>query len=243
MKPKYVYFFSLILLISACSSNASSPEHESQLPKPLDVLYGDKVVNSETKTIRPNNFDTLKFFKEQDFTQQSVLYSVESFGADFKIIRQKKSYSEARNFNIIVQIKNKRVSKYLVLNDALIVDKHRTNDGIYLLLGDEENHNAFWKTENKLQLLHLDKNLNEISKYTAKSTQFPLRAINLRYLNSNLVASVEVIAGCSICTARFDLTFDNNGDCSSAVEVGRSHSDIELNSDFIQTTFISAKKP
>lgn len=232
--------FMLILLVAACNSKAPDNTVKPKRIKSLDIIYGDKVRSQKSGGFRVNNFERLKAFSASELNQPSTRYSLEDVTDEIKLLRQKKSYSQARNFDILLQLKKSRVANYRVLNDTRIIDRLVEKDGMYLLLDDEENHNAFWKTENKIELIRLDKNLNEISKYTAKSTQYPLRAVNLKRINDNLVARVEVIAFCAICTVQFDLSFDGSGNCISAVEVGRSNSNVDLTSDFIETTFITS---
>ena len=235
-------FYLLLLLVSAVSCS-SQPETKNSIVEgfngnPLDLILGDKMIDEKTKAIRSNNFENLLALTRFDLEKHSELYSLKNLADDFTLLTQKKTYSEARNFDIILKLEKESVSKYFVLNDSRIEGEYQDSSTLYILTGDIENHNVYWKTENKICLLKFDDQLNQFSKYTAKSNLYPLEAVSLRNENNQLIATVEVITGCHICTNTFELKFNETGNCTSAVEIAKTNSNVELDSAFISSTFI-----
>lgn len=243
MKLALIIPLLLMLIVQGCNSSNSSPEStspakSSQTTNPLDSIRGEKIINQKTGEVRPSNFDNFYSITELDLNSPSLLYTAEDFGSDFKILRQRKIYLEARNFNVILKIKNGLASKFKVINDSYIIDKTEDSTGLNVLLGDEDNQNKHWKSKNQIQLVRLDKDLSQVWQYTAKSKGYPLRALGLKKENKHFVATIEVITGCSMCTKTFELTIDEKGNCISAFETANDHSNVKLDSSFIIETFI-----
>lgn len=238
MKKASLFLF--LLVLAACSSKPDSgaSAQEKQQVNPLDSILGDKLIDKQTNKIRPNNFSELLTITRSDLDRKSELYLVKNIDNNFKILKQKKSYLEARNFNVLFKLETEKISKYIVINDFQIEGAFRNGTELFILTGDLENHNKYWKSDNRIRLIKFDTQLNQLWEYTAETHQFPLRAVGIKKEDNHIVATVEVIKGCSVCTNNLELTFNQKGNCISAAEKSRTHSATELDSAFISETFI-----
>jgi len=211
---------------------------EPTTSNPLDSILGDKLINEEVGEIRKNNFSDLLQLSKDDLLYKSSLYDVSELGEDFFILNQKRFYSEARLFSVLLKVEQENVVNYQVFNDFQIIDKSINSKGLFLLLGNFGNYNKFWKTNNEVLLIRFDHDLNQLWTYTPNSDQLPLEAVKIEFQDDYVIVTVNIITGCHICYNTFDIKIDNQGKCFYAVQIGEQNSSVVLNEETIDKVFI-----
>lgn len=199
-------------------------------PNPLDSILGEKILSSNPDKKREANFSKLYSISEDNLKQSSKLYDAFQLGAEYYVINQKKMYSEARLFSLLVQVKNNKIINYKAINDFKIVDQINDSNGLTILLDNFENQNNYWKTNNEIQIIQFDKELNQKWSYSPNSNEFPLEALKIKTQANNVELTVNLITGCSICTNIYKLIIDNKGKCLSVKELYKTNSDLTLDS-------------
>jgi len=222
-----------LLLVFSCSksdsnSNQTVPPLKKKYENKLDSILGDKIINISTGKIRPNNFYRLKEINVKSLLEKSYLYNVHPITKNFYLLKQNKSYSEARHFNIILKTNNKNVTDYYILNDLSVKDILPSENHFIILCDDFENNNSHWKSKQELQILKIDKNFKEIWQYK-RNDYFPFEAENSRIGKNSSFHRINVITGCHICYMIVELELSNEGKFKSLSKIGTHNSeDIDL---------------
>lgn len=212
----------LIFVLTSCSFediNEGGIDFPIKI-NPLDSILGDKVINDEPREIRLNNFQDFYEITREDLGLTSKLYSITEIGSDCYLINQKKKYSEARNFTVLVKVNDKKISKYQVVNDFQTIDFINDNSGFSILLGNFGLYNEYWKPNNQIKVINFDFDLTEIWSYTSTSDDFPIEGLEI----DHHAVKVNVITGCHICTNTFELKLNQSGKCISASQIYSTNS-------------------
>jgi len=233
------------LLVTSCSPAIDEHTEQAEVENvefvhPLDLILGDKVLDPASGEIRPNNFEDLIGFREQDIASGSVLYNALKVNDSLYILDQTKTYTEARAFSLVLKVKDGLVTDYFGLNDQRVVGWNITTENMTFLSDDSQNHNLHWKPANNLLLIHLDPGFNELWRYTPRPSAFPIRASGLR-MKEGLEVQAEVVTGCSICYSVVELKIDATGTCFLVRDVQRHNSSYLLDQEVLNRIFLSNK--
>lgn len=194
----------------------------------LDDILGDKILDINTHKIRNNNFELLKQLKVESLEEASTLYKVESLSENYFLLKQIKTYSEARNFSMVLKTDGKFVIDYYVLNDFFVRDVIQDKKQFILLCDDFGNYNIYWRTSFTAKIINIDKNLHEIWKYEIHYKDYPLKAESSRKTEKSSLHTINVIDGCHMCYSIAELELSNNGKFKSVKEVGTHHVHLSL---------------
>jgi len=191
-----------------CCFFACSCEHEAESDQsgrsgvlqvsPLDTILGDKIIIEYAQEIRHDNFPGLLTLRKEHLQIESSIYDINPLDENHFVISQKQSYSEARNFNILVKTNAEQIVDYVVFNDFAISDVASDSSNWILLLSDINQTSAHWKSEQQIKVVRLDSAFNEKWNYTCNSV-LPLSGQSLNVHPDYYAFQVEVITGCSIC--------------------------------------------
>lgn len=230
------------LLVTSCSPTVDehtglSEANKEEFVHPLDLILGDKVIDPDSGETRPNNFEDLIGFREQDIASGSVLYDALKINDSLYILDQTKTYTEARAFSLVLKVRDSLVTDYFVLHDQRVVTWHITKEKMTFLCDDSRNHNLHWKSTNNLLLVHLDASFNELWCYTPKPSVHPIRARGLR-MDQDLEVQAEVVTGCSICFSIVELKIDPSGSCSQVHEVRLHNSSHPVEQEMLNSIFL-----
>lgn len=237
---KLTYYLVSIIFIYSCSPEPKVDSENITPPtssNPMDSILGEKVINEALGEIRKSNFSDLLQLSKDDLLNKSNLYDVSELGDDFFILNQRRFYSEARLFSVLLKVEQENVVNYKVFNDFKIMDKSISSKDLFLLLGNFGNFNKFWKTDNEVQLIRFDNDLNQLWTYTLNSDQFPLEATKIKCLNDHVTVTINIITGCHICYNTFEIKIDNQGNCLSAIQIGEQNSSVVLSEETIDKIF------
>jgi hypothetical protein len=228
-----------IAFISSCSSDLASEKKVQGLNSnnPLDSIVGEKLVDESSGAIRKDNFSDFLDISKQNLIQKTKLFDVSKISSHFYSINQSKTYKTARSFSVILKIKNDSICKYYVKNDFQIIDHIKHSKGLTSLFGNFGNYSRHWKTNNEIELIRFDNNLNQLWVYAPSSNKFPLEAIEVEDRGDFVRAEIDVVTGCHECTNTFELRIDSLGNCFSAVEIDKTNSSITLSTNTIDEIF------
>lgn len=203
------------------SVDASFLENQS----PLDTILGDKVLNAETGEIRTNNFVNLIGITTKQLELESELYGIEKIDQNHFIIKQKKRYSEARQFDILLKTNENEVTDFIAFNDFLVSDLKRDSLSWILLLSDFHQTNNYWKSKQQIRALKLDSDFNEVWNYTRSSNNFPLNGKTVSIGRDNYSLVIEVITGCHICLVVTEVLLSKSGEFQSVQAITNYNSE------------------
>lgn len=230
----------LILIISACQSetkNGNQKLAQNKVDNALDTILGDKVISNDGKIKRSNNFKSLLKIPALNLQKPSKIYDIKPIGKDLYLIHQKKNYSKARLFDLVVLVKDEKIINYFLLNDYKIVDTKLINNELYILSSNFQNTNENWKSDNEIKIIKLDSDLKVIWKYSAKNSSHMLDGNELRIDNGKTKALINVITGCHICYSIVELEIDQNGNCINVVEKNKHNSSVDIKQKELETMF------
>lgn len=223
MKKTAYYLILLFLLSCSTSPNEKSNNESLSSANPLDSIFGDKIIAQDKNTIRHNNFEKLDEITFEDLCSESNQYIVESKNGSYFILKQRKNYSEARQFNIIFKVQNEKITDHFIIQDFSIKDLVVINNELFLLCDDWDNHNIFWKSKQQILIICFDESYNEQWKYQLKS-RFPLQADRIETEGNSIKYIINVITGCHICYSIAELELSSNGKFKSVEEIGTNNS-------------------
>jgi hypothetical protein len=226
MKPILCF---LLLALVACTEKVNNDpfievgENIVYKENRLDTILGDKVINIETNEIRENNFESFKNISVSDLKKDSKLYDITLIKENNYLLRQKKSYSTARLFNVLLKTKNDKIIDYFVLNDFRISDIIIDGNSFLILSDDFENENIYWSCELQMKIIKLDLNYNHIWDYKA-SYKNPLETVKIKSSKNFDTYTINVITGCHICYSIVELKLSKSGDFISVNEIALHNS-------------------
>lgn len=223
MKKYLIYSLLFLASCSAPTSREANVIPSTAHSTSLDSILGDKIKDVDQKLIRPNNFNQLKGLSVKDLKLESSLYSVTPINKNYYLLKQKKQYSEARHFNIILKTQKGTVVDFYVSNDFSIKDCKITGTTISILCDDWDNKNIYWKGKQQVKVLQLDTDFQEIWNYEVDSNS-PLQADKIISNSRAIVVKIHVITGCHICYSIVELELNNNGIAKSVKEVNLHNS-------------------
>lgn len=221
----------LLLMLTACNYETekmhSADLHASNL-NPLDTILGDKLISTEDNIIRNNNFKSLLNLPGLNLQMESKIYFIDPVADGLFLIRQKKSYTNARLFSLIVKVENEKISSYYILNDFNVIDFQETNDALILLCSNFNNTCKYWSFENEIKVLKLSSSLKEIWQYTAKSHKYSLDGNKLDLKQGKCNALINIITGCHICFNTIELEIDEVGNCTNVTSKSKTNSTVNI---------------
>lgn len=212
--------------------NTDYPLIDTLQTSPLDTILGEKILNVETGEKRDDNFKSLLSLKKRQLQIESALYNIQQIDSNHFVLRQKKDYAEARNFNILIKTDDSIVKSYCVFNDFLISDIKQDSTNWILLLSDIYQTNKYWKSEQQIKIIKLDSNFQQVWHFS-KNSSGPLSGQSIKVNTNSYSFNIEVITGCDICYALAQLVLSKDGQVLSVKSIGRQNSqglsDAELN--------------
>ncbi len=185
----------------------------------LDIIYVEKLLDQTNGKKRVDNFHSLLKIKTNDLQYHSKLYNVKQLNDAHFVISQKKDYSDARNFNLLVQTNDSAIIKYFVVNDFMISDIKQDGTAWIILLSDFYQSNRHWRSEQQIQIVKLDSEFEELWRY-AKNIDLPLSEKSLSINKDNYTFNIEVITGCHICYSLAELVLSKDGGFVSLKSIG-----------------------
>lgn len=217
----------MLLFISSCNNDRieKGKINTLEISNPIDTIVGDKVLNPVIKEIRRNNLEGLIGMNKKYLYLKSKLYEVKEIDQNYFILRQRKRYSEARNFDLLLKTDVNKVIDYIVFNDFLIKDIKR--DSVYwiVLLSDFENTNSYWYSRQQIRIKKLDGDFNEIWDFEKDSELFPFDAEGISIGNEIYSFSLLIITGCHMCYVKSDLILSEEGKFISIRQSGKVNSE------------------
>jgi hypothetical protein len=227
MKSAIVVMFLGLLCFQSCELKT---EDENEITSetihifnPLDTILGDKVLNAEKEQFRYDNFSSLLFLEEKHLNLPSELYVIENLDSNTYRLKQKTSYSEARNFSMLISTHLGKIKQYHIFNDFLIGDIQKDKDYWLVLLSDYDQHNTFWRSNQQIHIVKMDFNFNEIWRYSINE-ETPFLGGKIRISNDKYYAIIEVITGCHMCYVEAELTLTKQGELLSIEQIGKVNS-------------------
>jgi hypothetical protein len=221
MKPILCF---LLFVLAACTEevnddyfieNSKSAVYDENR---LDTIVGDKVISAATNEIRKNNFESLKEVSVSDLKRDSKLYDIIFLGENNCLLRQKKSYSTARLFNVLLETKNDKVINYFVLNDFRINDIVMDGESFLILSDDFKNENIYWTCKLQMKIIKLNLNFNYMWDYQV-SYRSPLETVKIESSKNYDTYTINVITGCHICYSIVELKLSKTGGFISVNEI------------------------
>jgi hypothetical protein len=183
---------------------------------PLDAVLGDKILRESNNIIRPNNFQSLINLPIIYLYLESELYNIKRIDSNLFLLMQKKLYTEARNFNILLAVDGEKIIRYYVVNDFEALDVEKRANEIFLLCSNLNNKNEYWRLHNEVKVLKINLDLNVIWEYRVKQQKYPLDASNFIVTGPKTKFVTHVITGCTICYSCVSVEVDENGKYLSA---------------------------
>ena len=229
-----------ILRLSACQTETkhlNKSISEIKITNALDTICGDKIISNDGRIKRPNNLKSLLNVQDSDLKKTSKLYKIKFLGNDLHLIQQKKDYSKARQFDLVISAKDRKINNYFALNDFDIIDAELMGDGLVILSSNFHNSNEYWKSENEIKVIRLDSDLKVVWQYSAKGKSYKLDGNELNIENEKTKALINVITGCDMCYSIVEIEIDQNGKCINAGEKNKLNSKIELNQSELNLIF------
>lgn len=214
----------LLLIVVSCTEKINpetfieNSESSIQEENKLDTILGDKILNTGTNEIRKNNFESLKNISVSDLRKDSKLYDIILIKENNYLLRQKRSYSTARCFNVLLKTKNDKVIDYFVLDDFRINDIIIDDDSFLILSDDFENENIHWSCKLQMKIIKLNLNFNYIWDYQT-SYKNPLETVKIKSSDEFDIYTINVITGCHICYSIVELKLNKAGGFISVNEI------------------------
>lgn len=206
----------------------------------LDTILGDKYIDNSTTNFRPNNFQSLTEIPVFYLLKQSKIYNIKKIDDGLFLLQQKKSYTGARLFNILLTVDNDTIKDYFVLNDFKISDYRYCKNELLLLCSNLDNTNVHWNTKNEVKILKINSSLEEIWTYSAKDNTFMLDATELKVEDEKIFALVHAIRASHISYNIIEVEIDNNGKCQNANEIGKVNISETLSQETVNSIFMNA---
>lgn len=234
---KIVFILSAFLFIVACSENKKVVVEKTEeiivdtqieLSK-LDTILGDKILDQATDNIRLNNFKSFKNLTEGDLLVESKLYEVTAIETDLYLLKQKKIYTEARRFSAILKVEDGIVENYYVSNDFTIKDVERTDNSLFIISDDTNNHNSYWRYKKQVKMMKLDNGFNAEWEYKISSDDYGIEGCTVDVSNSDSHWDINVMPGSTMLEDIYRLELDELGVFKSVKWVSSSH----LGTDFL----------
>lgn len=237
--------FLILILLNSCKEKTVEivPKIENPVlqnlikPNPIDTILGDKLLDFDSLLIRENNFQSFYGVTKENLNSASKLYELEIKGDKLYILNQVKAYTEARLFSAVLALENDAVSNYLIFEDYKIKDAFWDGTYLYVLLGNFENYNTYWKSENKITLLKLSQELDILWTYTAKDDLFNIVPVRVESKSNILSVKVNLSVGCHICYNIYEINLNEKGAFISVKELYKHNSDHELKDEELEEIF------
>jgi outer membrane protein assembly factor BamB len=191
---------------------------------PIDTILGDKVLSLDPNEFRYDNFNSLVDLDEDYLNWDSDLYEIEKLNDTLFIMRQKKTYTDARTFGIILKPSNGKIESYYVLNDFEIIDVEIEPNHCLILASDFFIYSEHWKSEQQVKIIKLDDDFNEIWTFNLNVYK-PLNGRSLSINNDKFYATIDVITGCHMCSVQVEFEFSRDGELLSYKQTGKENSD------------------
>jgi hypothetical protein len=182
------------------------------------VIFSCEIANNNDL-----NFESLIGIKKDQLQFETELYNINKVDSNHFILNQKKSYSDARNFNILIKTDDIKITDYIVFNDFSITDIKRDSTHWILLLSDINQTNKYWESEQQIQFLKLDNAFKELWKFIT-NINTPLNGRSIKINESNYAFTIEVITGCQICFVIAEVVLTKSGEFMSVRSIGRQNS-------------------
>ena len=184
-----------------------------------------KILNFKTNEIRKDNFDRLIGIKKKQLVLESKLYNIEEAKPNYYIMKQKRSYSEARFFNILLKTNENEIIDFIVFNDFSISDLKFDSTSLIVLLSNLNQTNEYWKSKQQIQIIKLDSNFNKIWNFIRESNYPPLNGQDITIGKNEYSFKIEVITGCHICYVISKLALTKNGQFKSIRSIEKHNSE------------------
>lgn len=227
MKSAIVVMLLGLLCFQSCELKTEDDHHitsdEVHIFNPIDTILGDKVLSAEKEQFRYDNFSSLLFLEEKHLNLPSELYVIEKLDSNTYSLKQKTSYSEARNFSMLISKHLGKIKQYHIFNDFLIGDIQKDKDYWIVLLSDYDQHNTFWRSNQQIQVVKMDSDFKELWRYSIND-ETPLLGGKIRISSDNYYAIIEVITGCHMCYVEAELTLTKQGELLSIEQIGTVNS-------------------
>ncbi len=232
----------LTLIIAACKTDTDHKIVYETPPKfvnALDTILGDKYIDNSTTNFRPNNFQSLTEIQVNHLLKPSKIYNIKKIDDGLFLLQQKKSYTGARLFNILLTVDDDTIKDYFVLNDFKISDYRYNKNELFLLCSNLNNTNLYWNTKNEVKILKINSALEEIWIYSAKDKTSMLDATELKVEDEKIIVLVHVIRASHISYNIIEVEIDNNGKCQNATEKGKVNISEALDQETVNSIFMN----
>lgn len=230
--------FALCLWLCACGDK--KPETQQAIPNseknPIDTIVGDKILHQSTGKIRSNNFSSLIGLDKKYLQRPSLLYEAKEIYPNYFILRQKKNYSLARHFNMLIATDEQKITKFLAFEDFTVVDIKRDSSSWIVLLSDFNQTNAHWKSKQQIRIEKIDADFQKVWEYRRRNDIHLLNGREIISASNEYLFSIEVITGCHICYELVELRLDKNGNFLSVHKL-HNHNSSDVDSETLKKIF------
>ncbi|MBI1286951.1 MAG: hypothetical protein GC178_05170 [Flavobacteriales bacterium] len=235
---RQTYIGMLLVAFSSCSpKQLNTNDGTAKTTNPLDLILGDKLLELGSGEIRENNFQDVLTLSKQNLSDSSSLYDVYTEDSVFYFVNQRKMYSAARLFSMVLKVEGQNVAKFRAVDDFKVADMSSDTKGVTVLFGNFGFYGEHWKTDNEVQLVRFDNNLNEVWRYTPISSRFPMEGLKIFSQDGYTSVWINLITGCHICVNTYEVKVDSLGKCISAIEVDRNNSDVTIRKSLVDEVF------
>lgn len=210
-------------------------ETDTHSTNPLDQILGDKWISNDS--IRKNNFENLIGLPKSVLLAKSKLYSVTKVNDEVFLMRQNKSYSEARNFDLLLQIRNDSVCTFKAIEDFSIIDIKKDNSDWILLLSDWDNTSADWESKQQIEIKKIDKNFEDVWTKLYKGNTYHLNAERIDEITDHYNFTLKFIAVCHECFIRVNLRLTKEGKFVLVENLGQVNTTHQINQEELEAFF------
>lgn len=240
--PKNIFNILVFMSISTIFIFCENPNTQTS-KNPIDTVLGAKFIKTKD-TIRANNFKDFIGISSENLERTSQIYNIIKIDNATFLLQPKKIYSEARYFNALLKVGNKKISHYHIFNDYKVIDYQVIENNIVLLFDNfelQEVQNSHWNIKKtQINMERFDNSLNPVWVYKIPAKIFPIKANSLRDNkdNSSITCSIDLIFGSSMCYKTIELKLNStNGKYISAVKIADVNSPESISPDFINSIF------
>jgi hypothetical protein len=222
MKYQWILLVLMVLVLAQCSP---STKEQTVGENDLDKILGDKLLDVKTGKIRDNNFMDLIGMETHCLAIPSKLYEVEKITEDLYLLKQRKTYTNARRFSILLETNEGQVIQYESLDDWDVVQFASKEGNIVLLCHNFDYYDDYWiRNQNAMTIMEYDNTLQKQWQYEPNNKSLLIEGLGLEVFSNKIKATINIITGCHICTNEIELELDEKGNCKQAKEISKKHS-------------------
>ena len=222
MKYQWILLVLMVLVSAHCSP---STKEQTVGENALDKILGDKLLDVKTGKIRDNNFMDLIGMETHYLAIPSKLYEVEKITEDLYLLKQRKTYTNARRFSALLKISEEQIIQYEIFNDWEVVQFISQEDKTVLLCHNFNHYDSYWtQNQNAMTVLKYDGALQKEWGYKPNDKNLVIEGLGIKLISNRIKVAINIITGCHICTNEIELELDEKGNCKQAKEISKKHS-------------------